>query len=180
MKLIEINQKPFKCPKCKVRFTDRRNIPRHIENKHTKSTQKLQCILCKKLYQTKGNHDQHFERVHMVEYLLYTGPELVDTKGIALQYTKHCLLKRVGNDSFCTNIFRIVRKGDTKVFSKSNRKRKSSGPVQLVASHQVYGNPYGKTQFCTSESTMTDEEFVGRRQMVFANEFILINRLYSS
>lgn len=75
MKVIELNQKPYKCPMCKVRFTDRRNIPRHIENTHTKKkTQKFECVLCKKLYQSKGNHDQHFEKTHMAGKLLYTSP----------------------------------------------------------------------------------------------------------
>lgn len=179
MKLIVIVQKPFKCPQCKIRFTDRRNIPRHIENKHPKSTQKLQCILCKKLYQSKGNHDQHFERVHMAEYLLYTDPELVDTKGNPLQHKKHSLFEHNSNNSYCTNIFPTVRKGDRKVSSKSmvSRKQKSctSGAKQYVDAHHVYGNPFGKDQFCTSESTLADKDFVERRQMVFAVEFILIN-----
>lgn len=85
LKVIEVEQKPHKCPKCKVRFTDRRNIDRHIKKVHENSgqKQKFQCILCKKLYSTKGNHDQHFEKAHMFEHLLFTEPEIVDEeKGI--------------------------------------------------------------------------------------------------
>lgn len=81
MKVIEIDEKPYKCPKCNVRFTLKRNIRRHIKNNHPESTQKYMCILCEKLYQTKGNYDQHFEKTHVFEHLLYTSPELVDVKG---------------------------------------------------------------------------------------------------
>lgn len=81
MKVVEIQEKPHKCPQCNIRFTSRRNIRRHIENQHPANTKKWQCVLCKKLYKTIGNHDQHFERAHMAEYLLYTDPEQVDVKG---------------------------------------------------------------------------------------------------
>lgn len=87
MKVVEINEKPHKCPMCEVRFTDRRNIPRHIKNNHPKVPHKLRCILCKKLYQTKGNHDQHFAKAHMDGYLLYTDPELVKIQGNSMKYT---------------------------------------------------------------------------------------------
>lgn len=83
LKVIEIDQKPHKCPKCKVRFTDRKNIPRHIKNVHEKSAlnQMFQCIHCEKLYASKGNHDSHFEKTHMFEYLLYMEPKTVTVKG---------------------------------------------------------------------------------------------------
>lgn len=85
MKVVEIAQKPHKCPECDVRFKDTRNISRHIQNVHKAENKKLQCILCKKLYSTKGNYDFHFEKTHVFEYVLYTSPEEVDVKGNAIQ-----------------------------------------------------------------------------------------------
>lgn len=80
MKVVQITQKPHKCPKCDERFKTTKNIPRHIELKHSgaeRDMKRLQCCHCKKMYQTKGNHDVHFEKVHMAEYLQYVEPEVV-------------------------------------------------------------------------------------------------------
>lgn len=79
-----------------------------------------------------------------------------------------------------TNMFRIVRRGERKVLGQLTVRRKpksntSVAEVQYVASHHVYGNPFGKDPFYTSESTLTDKDLVERRQMVFAVELILTN-----
>lgn len=78
MKVIEIDKKRYKCPKCNVRFTHHKNIARHIRNNHLKSNQKYQCILCKKLYAIMSNYDQHFDKTYMFENVLYTNPEKVE------------------------------------------------------------------------------------------------------
>lgn len=78
MKVIEINQKPFKCSQCDVRFTSARNIPRHMHRVHSqKELMHLQCYHCKKVFATKGNHDAHFEKKHLEVHLLYVPPEEV-------------------------------------------------------------------------------------------------------
>lgn len=81
MKVVEIDEKKHKCPKCDIRFSHARNIRRHIEKRHQENKQKYMCVLCKRLYSTQGNYDQHFEKTHLFEYLLYQNPELVDVKG---------------------------------------------------------------------------------------------------
>lgn len=176
MKVIEINQKPHKCPMCDVRFTNRRNIPCHIENYHPKSTLKHQCILCKKLYQTKGNYDQHFDKTHLFGYLLYTSPESVDVKGNRI----HNTLQLDFNDLISMNLFCIVREVNGPKLSIKRKlnvssKQKSSNVEESkhrVIAHHSYDNPFGKKQFFTSESTTTDKAFVERRQMVYAYDLL--------
>lgn len=67
MKVVKVRRKPYKSPKCHIRFEDKKNIPRHIKNIHGKQNEKLQCIICKKMYSTKGNYDHHFEKKHVFE-----------------------------------------------------------------------------------------------------------------
>lgn len=77
-------------------------------------------------------------------------------------------------------MFQIVRKSGMNLTSKSmdSRKRKSSNPkakVRYIASHRVYGIPFGKDQFPNSESTLADKDFVERRQKVFSLNLFLVN-----
>lgn len=83
MKVLKIAQKPHKCPQCEQRFTDKKNIRRHEQLKHsaTENPKRLQCFHCKKCYQNKGNHDAHFEKVHWTTGLLYVEPEEVYIEG---------------------------------------------------------------------------------------------------
>lgn len=82
IKLVEIEQKPFKCPQCRQRFKTKKNIPRHMKLKHSKGKPiHCQCILCKTVYQNKGNHDAHYRKSHLSEYLMYQQPEVVNVKG---------------------------------------------------------------------------------------------------
>lgn len=83
MKVVE--EKPHKCPLCNVRFSTVKNIPRHVERIHFKTDEKLRCCICKKLYDTKGNHDAHYRKKHLVEHLLYMKPEKVNSQGSLLK-----------------------------------------------------------------------------------------------
>lgn len=82
MKVVEIGLKPIKCTKCNVRFKSTRNVHRHMERMHSETKSKhFQCCLCKKVYQTKSNHDVHYRKKHLAENLLYVQPEEVEVKG---------------------------------------------------------------------------------------------------
>lgn len=84
MKVVEVSEDPFQCPlwpECKQRFKNAHNIKRHLDTVHSECNKKYMCIICKKLYQTKGNFDQHFDKTHVFEWLLYASPELVEVKG---------------------------------------------------------------------------------------------------
>lgn len=73
-------------------------------------------------------------------------------------------------------MFCIVREVDDSKLSikrklKALNKQNSSTSVankHCLNAHRSYGNPFGKKQFLTSESAMTDKAFVERRQMVNA------------
>lgn len=80
--VVEVTQKPVKCPFCSVRFKTDKNVPRHVKSMHSEEKSKrLQCYLCKKLYRTKGNYDDHYRKTHAAEHLLYVTPEKVQIKG---------------------------------------------------------------------------------------------------
>lgn len=81
MEVIEVPWKPFKCGLCDVRFTDAKNIPRHMLLKHSQVVQKLKCFYCHKTYQNKANHDAHYEKTHSKEFLMYVEPRNVVVKG---------------------------------------------------------------------------------------------------
>lgn len=83
MKVLKIEKKPYKCPDCDERFKDKRNIPRHTKLKHSETVHlMLQCHHCKKAYSTKGNHDAHFDKVHLAAHLLYVEPGMVKPEGM--------------------------------------------------------------------------------------------------
>lgn len=175
LKVIEIDQKPHKCPKCKVRFTNRKNILRHLKKVHEKNGPNFQCIICKKLYTTKGNHDQHFNKTHMIENLLYTEPEKVKVNG--KQFTTYSQSKN--NHLISVNLYYIVRKmrapklvikRKSKAKSKQNSTAADSSK-QYVFAHFTYGNPFGKVHFSNSETANAAEAFEQRRQMVNDFEF---------
>lgn len=59
MKVVEVLWKSLKCEQCDFRFTDAKNIPRHMLLKHSKLIRKLQCIHW--IYQNKANYDDHYK-----------------------------------------------------------------------------------------------------------------------
>lgn len=82
IKIVQIDQKPFKCTNCRQRFRTTKNIRRHMQLKHSQEKPKgFQCVCCKKLYQNKGNHDAHYKKVHIAEHLMYMEPEIVTIQG---------------------------------------------------------------------------------------------------
>lgn len=105
MKVIQRDQKRFKCELCDVRFTSKRNIPRHMKLKHfDENSTHFQCYHCTKVYQTKGNHDTHFDNTHLVEQLLYMQPE--EVKGALIsKFNNRFLLLSMSNNLFgiCLN-----------------------------------------------------------------------------
>lgn len=79
---IQIERKPIKCTRCRQRFKSTKNIPRHMKIKHSEEKAKrLQCVLCKNIYQNKGNHDAHYKKHHLTEHLMYMEPESVKIQG---------------------------------------------------------------------------------------------------
>lgn len=75
------------------------------------------------------------------------------------------------------NLFYIVRKVSTPklaVQRKLKTKRKQNTNQQCVIAHNSYRNPFGKVEFHTSESAMTDTAFVERRRMVNDFKFTFI------
>lgn len=82
VKVVQVDQKPFKCTRCSVRFKSKKNIPRHMETQHPEQKlTHLECIVCKKIYQSKGNYDAHYKKKHISEHLLYVKPEIVSVEG---------------------------------------------------------------------------------------------------
>lgn len=78
-------QKPIKCALCETRFTSTRNIPRHMKLQHSvNDAKRFQCFHCKRVYTSKGNHDAHFDKRHLPEFLLYVKPEEIDMKGTSI------------------------------------------------------------------------------------------------
>lgn len=64
----------------------------------------------------------------------------------------------------CISEVREMRDPDAK--RSIQRKSGRSKAKHLMAAHKTYSNPFGKHQFNTSESGMTEEAFVARRQMM--------------
>lgn len=145
MKVIEVERKQFKCPSCRQRFKTKKNIPRHLELKHSPAKSKrLQCHHCKKLYQNKSNHKAHYKKEHLKQHLIYMEPIPVDTHLIA------------------------VRKMARKKPPIKRQKSKTNGldNFEEKAAHNVYHNPFNKKPYAISQLNTTDAQLVARRRQM--------------
>lgn len=81
MKVVEIDAKPFSCTKCSTRFKTKRNIKRHMQEQHSENPTRHQCWFCKRIYLNKANYNEHWQKTHKHEHLLYLEPEKVTIVG---------------------------------------------------------------------------------------------------